>query len=302
MARGLAAVLEPQNFTVVVNVGDDDVLYGVHVSPDLDTVMYTLADVEGPFGWGRRNDTFEVMDGMAALGVDTTFRLGDLDLATCLNRTTHLNQGIPLSTFTASLSDTLGVAIRVLPATNDILRTRIQTKDNEWLSFQNYFVLRSHQDQVKNIHFSGAAECLPAPGVLKAVAAATAVVIAPSNPPLSIWPILAIPALRKSIAEKPIVIAVSPLFKGQALKGPTTSVMASLGLPAGNTGVLAAYEGLITHLVVDNDDYEDIAKLSTPNIDISAFDTRIENATGGTSLGSEILRIVDNAHRKTDIR
>jgi LPPG:FO 2-phospho-L-lactate transferase len=273
LARGLAAVLPAADLTVVVNVGDDEDFYGLHVSPDLDTVAYTLAGREGPQGWGVAGDTFAVMDRLAALGVDTRFRVGDTDLATNLLRTAALRSGERLSAVTARLTAALGIGCRLLPATDDPVPTQVRTGGGEWLAFQDYFVLRGQRDEVAEIRFGGAAAARPAPGVLEALATAARVVIAPSNPPLSIWPILAVPGIREAVSAAR-VIAVSPLFGGKALKGPADRVMAALGLPPGNAGVLAAYQGLLTDLVVDSADSADAESLGGA-VRLHAADTRI---------------------------
>ncbi len=248
-------------------------MYGLDVSPDLDTVTYTLAGIEGPQGWGIAADTFTAMDQMAQIGIDTTFRIGDADLATNLTRTAALRSGGTLSEVTARIAAGYGLAPRLLPATDDRLRTVIDTASGERLSFQEYFVLRGHRDPVAAVHYQGAETASPAPGVIEAIEAADLVVIAPSNPPLSIWPILAVPGIREAVAGARVA-AVSPLFGGQALKGPADRVMATLGLPPGNAGVLAAYQGLLDLLVVDRGDAED-AVLSTPETRVVAADTRI---------------------------
>ncbi len=290
MARGLAAVVATEALTVVVNVGDDAEMYGAHVSADLDTVTYTLAGIEGPEGWGVRDDTFRTLEGLAAIGVDTAFRLGDRDLATCLARTTAMRAGTTLTEFTARLTSGLGIAARILPATDDRLRTRVHTGDGEWLDFQEYFVIRGHRDPVAGIRYDGADSALPGPGVIASIDDADLVVIAPSNPPLSIWPILAVPGVRDAVAAHDRVVAVSPLIGGRALRGPADRVMASLGLPPGNAGVAAAYDGLVDHLVVDSSDAVDIA-LGGDGLEVVATDTRIPTAAAAARLADEILAI-----------
>ena len=275
LARGLAAVLPPEDLTVVVNVGDDEEVYGLSVSPDLDTVAYTLAGREGPEGWGVAGDTFTVMDHLRALGEDTWFRLGDADLALNLSRIAALRRGDPLSEVTTRLAAALGVGCRLLPVTDGRLRTQIGTAAGEWLSFQDYFVRRGQRDEVTGVRFSGPGASTPAPGVLEALQAARLLVIGPSNPPLSIWPMLAVRGVRETVAAAPRVIAVSPLFGGRALKGPAPRVMAGLGLPAGNAGVLAAYEDLITDLVVDEGDAADCATLGGGAVRLHAAASRI---------------------------
>jgi LPPG:FO 2-phospho-L-lactate transferase len=272
LARGLARI-PAIDLTVVVNVGDDEVVYGLHVSPDLDTVLYTLAGIEGPDGWGRREDSFHVMGHLGSLGVDTVFRLGDADLATNLFRTLRLRQGIPLSSITAELAESLGVAGTVLPMSDDPVRTRVQI-DEGWIPFQEYFVRRGHRDQVIDLRFDGAASAQPAPGVLEALRSAEAVVIGPSNPPLSVWPILAVPGIEAAVVAVGRVVGISPLFAGRALKGPAHRVLAGLGYPQGNRGVIAAYDGLLTDLVVDRGDAGETSPVAGGPT-IHAEDTRI---------------------------
>ncbi|NQV07251.1 2-phospho-L-lactate transferase [bacterium] len=261
--------------TVIANVGDDEEMYGVHVSADLDTVLYTLAGRQGPHGWGMAGDTFRVMDHLADLGVDTSFRLGDTDLATCLRRTMALEGGASLSEITAEITAAFGIRSRLLPATDDRLRTRVQTPDGEWLAFQDYFVLRKHKDRVMDLEYQGGETALPAPGVIEAIESASAVLLAPSNPPLSVWPILAVHGIRDAIAAHDRVVAVSPLFAGRALKGPAAEVMDSLGLPPGTAGILEAYEGLLTDLVIDIGDAADVALHGDGSVSLHAADTRI---------------------------
>ncbi len=288
-ARGFDTVLGPNALTVVVNVGDDDRIHGVHVSADVDTVLYTLADREGPQGWGLAGDTFHVMEQLAAAGEDTTFRLGDIDLALCMERTRALDSGEPLSAIVARIATVLGISRRVLPVTDDALRTRIETATGEWLDFQEYFVIRGHRDRVAAVEYTGAALTIPAPGVLESIAAADLIVIAPSNPPLSVWPILAVPGVRGAVAAAPRVLAISPLFAGVALKGPAHTVMASLGLPEGNAGVLAAYRGLITDLVIDNGDRADAALGG--DVSVHVTDTRIHRRHESARLADFILEL-----------
>lgn len=273
-ARSLNRVFAGGRLTVVGNVGDDELIHGVHVSADLDTVLYTLAGIEGPHGWGIAGDSFTVMDHLETLGVDTTFRLGDRDLATCLFRTGLLASGNRLSDITEQIRLALGVETRVLPATDDPVRTRVRIADGSWLAFQEYFVARRHRDHVLEVEYTGAECAIPGPGVVEAIAAADVVVIAPSNPPLSIGPIIAVPEIRRAIADKERVVAISPLFGGKALKGPAERVLASLGFPPGNAGVLASYEGLISDVVVDIGDATDVRKLST-SVMIHATNTRL---------------------------
>lgn len=288
MARALSSAVAPDRLTVVVNVGDDDYMYGSHVAADLDTVTYTLAGIEGPHGWGVRDDTFHVMKALETRGVDTTFRLGDRDLATCLMRTALLRQGEPLSAVTARIGESLGVAARILPASDDTIATCVQIEDGTWLTFQDYFVRRQHRDEVMALRYDGIDTAQPGPGVISAIEDADLVVIAPSNPPLSIWPIINIPAIRETLAGATRTVAVSPLFGGKALKGPAARVMVSLGLPAGTPGILAAYENLLSALVVDVQDEADLS-LTTPATEVVATDTRMTTPIEAERFGAWLM-------------
>lgn len=291
LARGLAA-LDDVALTVVVNVGDDEIVYGLHVSPDLDTVVYTIAGVEGPEGWGLTADTFTVMKRLNLFGTDTRFRIGDRDLATNLFRTQELLAGQTLGNITARIATALGAPGLILPATEQTLRTAVKTVDGEWLSFQEYFVMRGHEDEVADLRFDGAAAARPAPGVIEAIEEAEAVIIGPSNPPLSIWPILAIKEISAAVEAAPRVLAVSPLFGGRALKGPTDRVMESLGLPAGNSGVVAAYGDLLSDLIIDTGDADDRAKLGNLGVKIHVSDTRVADPVAARSFADWLVDLL----------
>ncbi len=248
LARGFELLGETET-TVVVNVGDDTLTHGLPVSPDIDTVLYTLAGVEGPEGWGRADDTFIANSELASYGLQNRFKLGDRDLALKIARAAAFAEGETLSSFTERMRSLLQVRSVVLPATDQPVRTEIRV-DEGWISFQEYFVNRSHAPSVLGIRFPGADSASPGPGVIEAMAQSDVLVIAPSNPPLSIWPILDVPGIRDAVAAHPNTVAVSPLVGGAAVKGPVVQVMASLGFPPGNLGVLSAYDGLLEKLVV----------------------------------------------------
>ncbi|MFQ5523151.1 MAG: 2-phospho-L-lactate transferase [Acidimicrobiia bacterium] len=286
LARGFAALQEVE-LVVVVNIGDDERIHGLYVSPDLDTVVYTLAGVEGPEGWGQAGDTFFANDELARFGLDNSFRLGDRDLALNLFRTYRLDQGQPLSVITRSIARAFGLTATVLPASDDPIRTRVRVEDGAWISFQEYFVARRHQDRVTELDYEGAAGAEPAPGVVEAIEEADLVVVGPSNPPLSIWPILGVEAIRKSVEAHPRVVAVSPLLGGRALKGPADRVMESLGLPPGNAGVVEAYSGIVDVLVIDEGDAADAGRLS--GVEVLITDTRIPDALSARRLAAEIV-------------
>ncbi len=273
----------------MVNIGDDDDIHGLSVSADLDTVVYTLAGIEGPQGWGRAGDSFVTNGEMGRLGADNRFQLGDLDLAMNILRTDALRSGGSLSKFTRDLSRRLGIRSSIIPASDDKVPTVVTTEAAGVLSFQEYFVLRGHQDRVTALEYRGAENASATPGGLEAIESADLVLIAPSNPPLSIWPILAIPGYREALARHPRVIAISPLFGGVALKGPANRVMASLGMPSGNTGVVLAYEGLIDLIVVDGSDSDDGPDIL--GIPVVAMETRIPDAAKSRQLVERILAL-----------
>jgi LPPG:FO 2-phospho-L-lactate transferase len=249
----LARAAGPEQVTAIGNVGDDLEMWGLHVSPDLDTIMYTLAGLlDEERGWGVRGDTYQAMAVAEQAGRETWFTLGDQDAGVHILRTRMLKKGEPLSTVTQKLAEGLGVDVRLLPATDDRLRTKIQTPDAE-LDFQDWFVRRRHADHVDGVRFEGADESRPAPGVVEAIAAADAVVIAPSNPFVSIRPILAVPGIEEALGEKRVA-AISPLVGGKALRGPLAEMMASLGHEPGGAGVRALYSDLVSVFVVDRED------------------------------------------------
>lgn len=278
--------------TVVVNVGDDDTIYGLSVSPDIDTVLYTLAGVEGPHGWGRAGDTMVLMEHLDTFGVDTRFRLGDADAALNICRTMRLKAGEPLHEITASLADSLGIRSAILPATNHPVRTELRTGPDLWIPFQEYFVLRGHRDEVREVRYTGGAEAIAAPGVVEAIRTADVVVIAPSNPPLSIWPILAVGEIGNALQQAERVMAVSPLFGGRALKGPADRVMASLGLPPGNAGVLSAYEGMLDDLFVDSGDRADRGELAGSGVSIHVGSTLIAEPEQAMAFAARIMELL----------
>lgn len=287
LARGLAQVPGVE-LTVVVNVGDDDVVHGLNVSPDLDTVVYTLAGVEGPEGWGRAGDTFTVNDELGRLGADNRFRLGDLDLALNVIRTSRLRAGDPLSAITRDLTDTFGIDATVIPSTDGELATKVKVAGGEWISFQEYFVLRSNQDRVEELRFAGSGKADPAPGVIEAIETADMIVVGPSNPPLSIWPILAVEKINQSVSAHPNVVAVSPLIGNKALKGPADRVMSSLGLAPGNVGVAEAYHGLIDRLVIHTDDADDATLIE---VEVSTENTIIKDPAAARSFAARLLSL-----------
>lgn len=255
--QGVIDVLPPERVVVVGNVGDDVEPYGLHVSPDLDTVLYTLTGwIDEDKGWGVRRDSDRALERARELGADAWFWLGDFDIGLHLARTEALRRGEPLSAVTARLAERLGLPVRLIPATDDRLRTMIDTPDGE-IDFQTYYVRHRHADRVTGIRFDGAELARPAPGVVEALRDAAAVVIAPSNPLISIGPILAVPDVRALLASRSApCVAVSPIVGGRALRGPAAAMLESLGHEASVAGVAAIYAGLVDALVIDQQDAE----------------------------------------------
>ena len=253
--QGLLAVHPPSDVTIVSNVGDDAEFFGLHVSPDIDIVLYHLAGLaDEERGFGLRGDTFQTLDALSHFGYDTWFRLGDRDLATCITRTDLLRLGRTLSEATGEIARALGVPARVLPVTDDLLRTRVRTGDGV-LEFQEWFVRRGARDPVREVVFDGADRARPAPGVLEAIADADAVLLTPSNPLVSIGPILAVPGLRDALRETEAkVVAVSPIVGGATIKGPAAQMLRDQGLEASATAVARLYADFLDAIVIDNVD------------------------------------------------
>ncbi len=248
-------------------------------------MIYTLAGLEGPHGWGRAGDTFNLNDELGRFGIDNTFQLGDRDLALKLYRTNAMRHGAPLSSVTQDVTAAFGIGARVLPASDDRLRTSVKTDDG-WLTFQEYFVDRRHRDEVLELRFEGDGRVDPAPGVPEAIATADLLLIGPSNPPLSIWPILAVDGVRDLVRSHPSVTVVSPLIGGKTVKGPADRVMSSLGLPGGNRGVAAAYEGLADRLVIDVADRDDAGSLE--GVEVLVTPTLIKERDESERLAREL--------------
>lgn len=271
---------------MIVNVGDDAANHGLAVSPDLDTVVYTLAGLEGLEGWGRAGDTFALNDELARFGVDNRFKLGDRDLALKLYRTQAIAGGATLSAVTQTVAHSFGIEAEIVPATNDPLHTMVRIPDG-WVTFQEYFVARQHRDEVLELRFDGAESAKPAPGVIETIEGGDQIIIAPSNPPLSIWPILAIDEIRATIEAHPAVTAVSPLIGGTTVKGPADRVMTALGLSPGNQGVAEAYAGLIDRLVIDTSDRDDVPAIE--DLEIIVTDTLIKEPAAAARLAVELV-------------
>jgi LPPG:FO 2-phospho-L-lactate transferase len=253
LAHGLANALAPSKLTVIVNTADDFEHLGLHISPDLDTMCYTLAGVANKStGWGRRGETWNVLTSLEELGGPTWFRLGDRDLATHLERTRRLKTGEPLSQITREFCERWGVRQTVLPMTDAAVRTIVRTDEGD-LEFQNYFVERRCEPHVTAFEFRGAARAIAAPGVSAAIGAADGVVICPSNPWVSVGPILAIPGIRAAIAAKNTV-AISPIIGGAAVRGPAAKMYLELGIDPSALAVARNYQGVAGGFILDSVD------------------------------------------------
>ena len=253
--RGLVEATDPSGVTVIGNVGDDVEVLGLHVSPDLDTVLYALAEVaDDERGWGRADETWHAIGEVARLDGDAWFSLGDRDLGLHLVRTEALRSGELLSSVTRRLTEAFGVRVALVPATDDRLRTWIDTPNGSF-AFQEWFVGRRHADDVDRVRFEGEATARPAPGVVEALDSAELIVIAPSNPFISIWPILAVSEIRGALERRSVpCVAVSPIVGGRALKGPADRMLERLAGGATPGRVATCYQGLIDALVIDEAD------------------------------------------------
>jgi LPPG:FO 2-phospho-L-lactate transferase len=252
LVDALARTAGPETLTAVGNVGDDVEIFGLHVSPDLDTVLYTLAGLlDEERGWGVRDETYNALGAARRLGAETWFTLGDRDIGLHLARTELLRRGETLTAVFARLVDALGVGVRLLPVSNDRVRTVLSTPAGE-LDFQTWFVRHRHEDAVLAVRYAGAEAAAPAPGVLEAIRDADIVFLAPSNPFVSIGPILAVPGVTEALARREAaVVAVSPLVGGHALRGPLVEMLDSLGHEPSALGVARLYEEIASTFVVD---------------------------------------------------
>ncbi|MDP6822239.1 MAG: 2-phospho-L-lactate transferase [Dehalococcoidia bacterium] len=256
LAVGLAEILEPDALTVVVNTGDDETFYGLHVSPDIDTVTYSMAGLANPeTGWGFAGDTFNALETLKTLGADAWFGLGDHDLALHLRRSELLRSGMTLSEVTLDLADKMGVQHPIVPMSDQPVRTIIESGDGE-MSFQEYFVHRRSEPEVTGLRFDGADSASPSPAFKAALGSADAIVFCPSNPFLSVDPILAVPGVRRLVAAALVpVVVVSPIIGGRAVKGPAARIFETLAhKPPSALAVAEHYSGIATHFVMDNED------------------------------------------------
>lgn len=292
LAFGLAKLLDPGQLSCIINTGDDFSLYGLEISPDIDTVMYTLSGLANPqTGWGLAGDTTQMLEMMQRYGHEAWFQLRDRDLATHLLRTEWLREGQTLTEVTARLAAALGVAHPLLPMTDSLLRTRVNTVEHGWLEFQEYFVRYRWQPTVTELRYHGADQAVLPSGVKNALERADAVVICPSNPLLSIDPILAVPGLRGMLAEKPTV-AVTPIIEGGAVKGPAAKLMAELGWPVSPVSVAAHYADFLNGFIADVRDGTQVAQADF-GCPLLVVDTMMRTDQDRVRLAGEVLGWVE---------
>jgi LPPG:FO 2-phospho-L-lactate transferase len=300
MLSGLVRVVDPGEVTALVNVGDDMVLHGLHISPDIDTVTYTLAGLDNrETGWGVTGETWNVLAELTNIGGEDWFALGDRDLATHLFRTGHLAAGKTLGTVTALLAERRGVAVRLLPITDDPLRTRVTLAEPSALgpagtevSFQDYFVRLHHEVAVRGVRFDGADSARPGPGVLEALEQAETIVVCPSNPIVSIGPLLSVPGVLDAVtARRECVVAVSPIVAGAALKGPADRLMAELGTEPSVVGVARLYAPWVGTLVIDTADAGRADEVVAEGLRCVVTDTVMSSPEKAAALARSVLDV-----------
>jgi LPPG:FO 2-phospho-L-lactate transferase len=291
LADGLYRVLPPDTLTIVGNTADDLELFGVHISPDLDTVMYTLAGLANPAtGWGIAGDTFTTLAMLERYGEEIWFRLGDADFATHLKRTAGLRAGQRLTDVTASLTQPLGIHARLLPMCDERVATEVETPDG-WRDFQDYFVRRRHEDMVTAVRFAGIDQARMTPEIADALATAEAIIFCPSNPLVSIGPILAVPGLRDALAASPAVkIAVSPIVGGKALKGPADRMLEAQGMEVSAYGVAQGYVGILDGMTIDMQDTADAPRIEALGMAAQVAQTVMQSDTDRQQLARDVLQ------------
>jgi LPPG:FO 2-phospho-L-lactate transferase len=288
--QGLLAVHRPSDITIISNVGDDCEWFGLHVSPDIDIVLYHLAGLaDEERGFGLKGDTYNVLERIAVYGYDTWFTLGDRDLATCITRTDLLRRGRTLAEATTEIASALLMPARITPVTNHRLRTKIRT-DEALLDFQDYFVKQRTEGHAREVLFDGVAKARPAPGVIEAIIEAETVLLTPSNPLVSIGPILSIPGVREALREtKARVATVSPIVGGRALKGPADRMLRDQGIRADAVGIAGLYKDFLDVLVIDDKDAESQGEIEALGLEVVVTDTIMASMDKKTALARTVI-------------
>jgi LPPG:FO 2-phospho-L-lactate transferase len=289
--RGLLAVRPGSEVTAVANVADDFRLHGLAISPDLDTVTYTLAgEVNPETGWGRVGESWRVLDELERYGGQTWFRLGDLDLALHLYRTQRLEEGATLSQVTAEVASVHGLGLTLLPVSDDPIRTRLVVRGEGPMDFQEWFVARRHEPPVEAVEFAGAEAARPAPGVIEAIETADVIVIAPSNPVVSIGPVLAVPGVGEAVrARRDHTVAVSPIVGGRALKGPAAELLTGLGSESSVVGIARWYAAEAATLVIDEVDAAHVSAVEAEGLRCVVAPTVMHDVAAAAALASVVL-------------
>lgn len=299
LAAGLQDALTAGDLSIVVNTADDFDLWGLRICPDLDTVMYTLSDLANPeTGWGVREETFEALNMISRYGEDAWFKLGDRDLATHILRTNRLHSGERLTEITAGLSEALEIPSRILPMCDEVVSTLLDTTSGK-LEFQDYFVRRRQRDEVLGVELRGIEDARLTDEVSRSLTEADVVVFCPSNPVVSIGPVLTVPGMRKALTVSTAPkVAVSPIVGGRALKGPADKMLASLGHESSATGVSRMYEGLIGGMVIDHADSSEVAGIEDLRIRVLATEAVMHDAEDRTRLAREVLEFGEKLARR----
>jgi LPPG:FO 2-phospho-L-lactate transferase len=292
MAHGFQQVLPAGDLTVIINVADDTEWVGLLVCPDIDTILYTLAGMgDRVRGWGVEGDTFTALAMLARYGVDTWFRVGDADMATHLRRNELVRDGMSLTDAIADMAAAQGVPTHLVPATDDRVRTKVETDDG-WVDFQDYFVRRAQADVVRSLRFEGVETARPSPAALAALAEANLVVIGPSNPLVSIGPTLAIPGMREAILASPATrVGVSGIVAGQALRGPADRMLVSLGHESSALGVARLYQGLLQRFVIDTADAELAPQIEALGMEVTILPTIMRSDADRAELARAIVAL-----------
>ncbi|MCC6386853.1 MAG: 2-phospho-L-lactate transferase [Dehalococcoidia bacterium] len=289
--QGLVHAVDPATVTVISNTGDDVEMFGLHVSPDTDIVIYALAGAVNPeTGWGLAGDTFAVVDQLQRFGYPRWFNLGDRDLAMAMHRTRLLREGVPMHEVVAGLARDWGLACRILPMANEPVRTKVFGPAGE-IDFQEYMVRLRTEVEVRSIAFEGADTAQPAPGVIEAIRDSECVILAPSNPFVSIGPVLAVPGVRAALERtRAVRAAISPIIAGQVVKGPAAKMLQSLGHEVSAVGVARVYRGLIDLMVIDEQDRALVPQIEALGIRCYVTDTMMTSLERKTDLAAEVVR------------
>lgn len=300
LADGLARVLKPAELTIIVNTGDDFSHFGLRICPDLDTVCYTLAGMANPqTGWGRKDDTWNVMEHLREIGAPTWFNLGDRDLATHLERTRRLAQGERLSEITRQFCDLWGIQCSVVPMSDDQMETWVETLEAGWIPFQEYFVLHRCELKVKGFEFRGREKASPAPGVMDAIQKADSIIVCPSNPWVSITPIVEVPGIMEEITRSDAIrIAISPIIQGKTIKGPAAKMYAEMGIQPSATAVARHYSSWIHGFVMDVLDQQERDDVMRLGVEVLLTDTIMTDVEKRVELAQAVLEFSEKLSRE----